>query len=123
MHQRIGVDDENHKGRHNEEGEKRQFDIEERQFDGPFKQQIRMGNRARRDRDIGENKEIREPEPAADGGGVLDRFFDLFEIVGLRGDSGKGRFRHRARCRGLGRRLCFEAGFLVVSAHLASASG
>jgi hypothetical protein len=32
-----------------------------------------------------------------DGGGVFDRFFDFFEIVGLGGDVGKGRFRRRVR--------------------------
>src|ERR1700730_10845870 len=31
-----------------------------------------MGNGARRDCDIRENEEIGEPEPAADGGGILD---------------------------------------------------
>jgi hypothetical protein len=67
-----------------------------------------MGDGARRDRDIGKNEEIREPEPAADGGGVLDRFFDLLEIVGLGGDGGQTRRRRRGRGLVLGppRRLC-----------------
>jgi hypothetical protein len=49
-----------------------------------------MGDGASRDCDIGENEEIREPEPAADRGCVLDGLFDLFEIVGLFGDFRKG---------------------------------
>ena len=89
MHQRIGVDDEDDKRRQSKKGEERQFDIEEGQFDGAFQQKIFMGDGARRDRDVEENEEIGEPEPAADGGGVLDRFFDLLEIVGLFGDGGQ----------------------------------
>jgi hypothetical protein len=95
MHQRIDVGDEDHKGRQGKKGEKRQFDIEEGQFDGAF--QIFMGDDASRDRDIGEDEEIREPEPAADGGGVLDRFLDFFEIVGLFGNFRQGRGRRHAR--------------------------
>jgi hypothetical protein len=52
-----------------------------------------MGDGARRDRDIGENEEIGEPEAAADGGRVFGRFFDLLEIVGLGGDGGQIRSR------------------------------
>ena len=56
-----------------------------------------MGDGARGDRNIGEHEEIGEPEPAADGGGVLDRLFDFFEIVGLLGDGRKRSFLGRAR--------------------------
>jgi hypothetical protein len=90
MDQRIGVDDEDDKGRQSKKGFERQFDIEEGQFDRADQQKIFMGDGARRDRDIGKNEEIGEPKPAADGGGVFDRFFDLLEIVGLGGDGGKG---------------------------------
>src|SRR5256885_227144 len=49
-----------------------------------------MGDGARRDRDIGEDEEIGEPQAAADRGGVVfDRFFDFFQIVGLGGDGGR----------------------------------
>jgi hypothetical protein len=90
MHQRIDVSDEDHKRRQGKKGKKRQFDIEEGQLDGAFQQKIFMGDGASRDCDIGENEEIREPEPAADRGCVLDGLFDLFEIVGLFGDFRKG---------------------------------
>src|SRR5262245_29858495 len=49
-----------------------------------------MGDGARRDRDIGEDEDIGEPQPAADGGGVLDRFFDLLEIGCRFGAAGRG---------------------------------
>jgi hypothetical protein len=101
MHQRISVDDEDHKGRQSEKGEERQFDIEEGQFDWAFQQKIFMGDGARRDRDVGENEEIGEPEPAADRSRIFDRFFDLLEIVGLSGDGG---YSGRRRC---GRGLAF----------------
>ena len=59
-----------------------------------------MGDGARGNRDVGEDKEIGEPQPAADGGGIFNRFsiskrssaffFDLLEIIGPGGDFGKG---------------------------------
>ena len=52
MHQRIGVDDEDHKGRQSKKGDERRFDIEEGQFDGTLQQKIVMGDSARRDRDV-----------------------------------------------------------------------
>jgi len=98
MQQRIGVHVEDDKRRQSKKGEERQFDIEEGQFDGAFQQKIFMGDGARRDRDVKEYEEIGEPQPAADGGGVLDRFFDLLEIVGFFRDGGQIR---RRRGRGL----------------------
>ena len=56
---------------------------------GAIQQKIFMGDGARRDRDVGENEEIGEPQATADGGGA-STFFDFFEIVGLGGDGGKG---------------------------------
>jgi hypothetical protein len=56
MHQRIGVDDEDHKGRQSKKSEERQFDIEEGQLDGAFQQKIFMGDGARRNRDIESTK-------------------------------------------------------------------
>jgi hypothetical protein len=84
MRERIGVDDDDHKGRQSKKGEERQFDIEEGQFDCAFQQKIFVGDGASRNRDVGENEEIGEPQAAADGGRVFDRFFNLLEIVGLR---------------------------------------
>ncbi len=66
MHQRIGMDDEDDKGRQSKKGFERQFDIEEGQFDRANQQKIFMGDGARRDRDIGENEEIGEPQAAAE---------------------------------------------------------
>ena len=80
------MDDEDHEGRQSKKGEERQFDIEEGQFDGAFQQKIFVGDGARRERDVRENEEIGEPQPAADGGRIFDRFLDFLEIVGLGGD-------------------------------------
>ena len=57
MHQRIGVDDEDDKGRQRKKVEQRQFDIEEGQFDWDVPIKSFMGDGTRRDRDVGENEE------------------------------------------------------------------
>jgi hypothetical protein len=67
-----------------------------------------MGDGARRDRDIGEHKEIGEPQAAADRGGVLDRFLDLLKIVGLGGDGGQILRRRRGSVQQLGPSRCLR---------------
>jgi hypothetical protein len=55
------VDDEEQDRREEEEGEQRQFDIEERQLDRILEEEIGVRHRARGDREIEENEEIGEP--------------------------------------------------------------
>jgi hypothetical protein len=52
MHERIGVDDEEQDRREEEEGEQRQFDVEERQLDRILQEKVGMRHRARCDRKI-----------------------------------------------------------------------
>jgi hypothetical protein len=85
---------------------------------GSLTGRIFMGDGACRDRDVGKHKEIGEPKPAAVGGGVLDRFLDFFQIVGLGGNGRKGRLSLCARCQGLGQRRDIAVGFFAVRAHL-----
>ena len=61
MHERIGVDDEEQDRREEEEGEQRQFDVEERQLDRILEKEIGVRHRARGDREIEENEQIGEP--------------------------------------------------------------
>jgi hypothetical protein len=52
MHQHIGVDDEDHKGRQQEKGDERRFDIKKGQFDGAFQQNIFMGHGVHCNREV-----------------------------------------------------------------------
>ena len=61
MHERIGVDDEEQDRREEEEGEQRQFDVEERQLDRVFEKEIGVRHRACGDREIEQNEQIGEP--------------------------------------------------------------
>jgi hypothetical protein len=63
MQERIDVNDEDDKGCQRKIGFERQFDIEEGKFDGTHQQKIFMGDGARRDRDVGKDREIGEPQP------------------------------------------------------------
>jgi hypothetical protein len=56
MHERIGVDDEEQDGREEEEGEQRQFDVEERQLDRILEKEVRVRHCARGDREIKRTK-------------------------------------------------------------------
>jgi hypothetical protein len=69
-----------------EKGDERQFDIEKRQFDRIFEQEIFMCDGARRDANIEQHKEITQPKSRADGGSVLDAFADRLEIMRLLGE-------------------------------------
>ena len=61
MHERIGVGDEEQDRREKEEGEQRQFDVEEWKLDRMLEKEIGMRHRARGDRQIEQDEEIGEP--------------------------------------------------------------
>ncbi len=54
-------------------GFQRQFDIEKRQFDRAFEEQVAMRHGTRGDREIKQCEEIAEPEARADAGRIDDR--------------------------------------------------
>ena len=88
--------------RQEEERHQRQFDVQERQFDGVFQEQIDMRHRSGGDREVEHQEEIGEPETRADAGRVLQRLLDRLEIMRLLGAAGlvaRGRLRPRMRLR------------------------
>ena len=66
MHERVGVRDNEQDRREEEEGEQRQFDVEEWQLDRILEKEIGVRHRARGDREIEQNEQIGEPKGAAD---------------------------------------------------------
>ena len=81
VHESIGMDHDEQNRREKEEGEQRQFDVEERQLDRVLEEEIGVRHRARGDREIEENEQIGEPQAAADRSRVIDRSLDRLQIV------------------------------------------
>ena len=70
MQQHIGVHDHKDERPQDEEGLERELDIEERQLDCVFGQQVAMRHRAARDGKIKQDEQIAEPQAGADARGV-----------------------------------------------------
>ena len=80
MQQHIGVHDQKDERPQDKEGLEWQFDIEERQFDRVFEQQVAMRHRAGGNRKIKQDEQIAEPQAGADAGGVDDGIAQRSEI-------------------------------------------
>ena len=83
MHKDVCVDEDEEDRREEEEGAQGQIDTEERQLDRILEKEIRVRHRARGNREIEQNEQIREPQGTANRCCVFDGLLDRIQIVGL----------------------------------------
>ena len=100
MQQHIGVHDQKDQRPQDEESLERQFDIEERQFDRVFEQQVAVRDRAGGNGEIKQHKQIAEPQAGADARRIDDGVAQCPQILRPGGERCRLRLlRRRSRFR------------------------